>query len=189
MSERRDRMRRIRRDRRRQRKKERSIRKIIKTILEWLLVVLIAVIAAYAFVAFICQPVYMVGSSMKPTIEDGEECTVNKIIYKLKDPERFDIVAYRTIENNESYYDIKRVIGMPGETILIANGVVYVNGNQIPDMPIEEYIHTPGLAEKSITLGDDEYFLLGDNVNNSQDSRYPNVGNIMKSEMLGRISK
>lgn len=189
MSERKERMRRIRRDRRRQRIKERSFKKIAKNILSWFITVFAAAVVAYGFVAFMFQSVYMVGSSMSPTIKDGEKCTVNKIVYTLGEPDRFDIVAYRTIENPDSYYDIKRVIGLPGETVLIANGTVYINGNQVPDMPIEDYVFTAGLAEKTITLGDDEYFLLGDNVNNSQDSRYLNVGNVMESEILGRIKK
>ncbi|MGN0396021.1 MAG: signal peptidase I [Coprococcus sp.] len=189
MSERKERIRRIRRDRRRQRKKERSFKKTVKNILSWLISILAAAIVAYGFVAFMFQSVYMVGSSMSPTIIDKEKCIVNKLVYVIGKPERFDIVAYRTIENSESYYDIKRVIGLPGETVLIANGNVYVNGNPIPGIPIEDYIFTAGLAEKKITLGDDEYFLLGDNVNNSQDSRYLNIGNIKESEILGRIKK
>ncbi len=189
MSERKERARRIRRERRRQRKKERSFKKTVKNILSWVVSIFAAVVVAYGFVTFMFQTVYMVGSSMNPTIENGEKCIVNKVAYVFAEPDRFDIVAYRTIENTDAYYDVKRVIGLPGETVLIANGTVYVNGNPIPDMPIEDYVFTAGLAEKAITLGDDEYFLLGDNVNNSQDSRYINVGSIKESEILGRIKK
>ena len=119
----------------------------------------------------------------------GRKCVVNKIAYLVGSPDRYDIVAYRSVEHQDKYYSIKRVIGLPGETVLIQNGQVYINGNPLADSPIDSEIRTAGLAESSITLGENEYFLLGDNPDSSQDSRFSSVGNIKKSEMLGRIKE
>ena len=92
------------------------------------------------------------------------------------------------VENQDKYYSVKRVVGLPGETVLIQNGQVYINGNPLADYPVDCEIKTAGIAESAITLGENEYFLLGDNPDNSQDSRFQAVGNVQKSEMLGRVS-
>lgn len=187
MSERHDRMRRIRRERRRQRRQQRTLGKTAKTIFGWLVTVLAAAVVGYAFVTFGFQKIYMVGPSMCPTLEDGQEYTANRLVYLLGSPQRYDIVAYSMVEDQDSYYTIKRVIGLPGETVLIQNGKIYINGNPLTDYPIEQEINIAGLAETSLTLADGEYFVLGDNANNSQDSRYYSVGNIKENEIIGRI--
>lgn len=189
MSERRERMRRIRRDRRREARKNRSAKKTIKKIFGWILLVAAAAILGYGFVTFCYRDVYMSGSSMNPTIEDGDKCVVSRLSYYLGKPDRYDIVAYKQREDGNSYYDIKRVIGLPGETVLIENGRIYIDGTELTDMPCSDYIFTGGLADSDYTLGDEEYFLLGDNVNNSRDSRYVNIGSIKESEILGKVVK
>ena len=85
------------------------------------------------------------------------------------------------------YYDIKRVIGLPEEKVRISNGDIYINGERRSDVPFEMAIQISGVAEDEITLGEDEYFVMGDNVNNSEDSRYTNVGNISKTEITGKV--
>ena len=140
------------------------------------IVVLTAAILGYGFVAFGFQKVYMVGPSMDPTLKDGHDYTANQVAYLAGSPDRYDVVAYRTVDNQTEYY-----------SILIQNGQVYINGNPLSDRPVESEIRTAGLAESGITLGENEYFVLGDNPDDSQDSRYPSVGNIKKSEILGRI--
>lgn len=187
MSERYDRIRRIRRERRRQRRQQRSVKKTLKNLFAWLVAILAAAILGYGFVAFGFQKVYMVGPSMEPTLMDGEKYTVNQIVYAVGAPDRYDIVAYKSVENQDRYYSIKRVIGLPGETVLIQNGQVYINGNPLSDCPIDKEIKTAGLAETALTLGENEYFVLGDDPDNSQDSRYLSVGNVKKNEILGRV--
>lgn len=187
MSERYDRLRRIRREKRRQRRQQRSLKKTMKSALGWFISILTAAILGYGFVAFGFQTVYMVGPSMEPTLTDGESYLVNKAVYLVTSPDRYDVVAYRMVENQDKYYSVKRVVGLPGETVLIQNGQVYINGNPLADYPVDCEIKTAGIAESAITLGENEYFLLGDNPDNSQDSRFQTVGNVQKSEMLGRV--
>lgn len=189
MSDKSERRKRIRREKRRQRRKERSFRRTVRTIFGWLLSVLIAIVLGYGMVSYCFQSVYVVGDSMNPVCTNQEKVTVNKLCYLLGSPDRYDIVAYRSVDTPDAYYDIKRVIGLPGETVQIRDGKLYIDGSERTDLPFDDYIFTAGLAESEVKLGDDEYFLLGDNVNNSEDSRFLKVGNVKKAEILGRIKK
>lgn len=161
-------------------------RKFWRGILNWLLIVLAAAITGYAFVTFVFQTVTVVGPSMHDTLSDGQVVAVNKFIYRFHDIERYDIVAYAQVDT-DSYYEIKRVIGLPDETVQIKDGFVYIDGRMLKDIPFDDKILTAGVANQEIVLGDSEYFVLGDNVNSSEDSRYTNIGNISRSEIIGRV--
>jgi signal peptidase I len=124
---------------------------------------------------------------MEPTLENGDIVLVNKIRYTFHEPERFDLIAFQQREGDNSYYNVKRVIGLPGETISIQDGYVFVDGVVLANMPFDEKIATEGLALDGVTLSDGEYFVLGDNVNNSEDSRFANMGNILENEILGKV--
>jgi len=160
---------------------------MLNNLFQWFIIVFSGAIFGYAIITFGFQTVTVVGPSMNKTLEDGEVVIVNKLTYKISDVERYDVVAYSLIEN-DSYYDIKRVIGMPGEKVTIKDGYIYIDDKQLQNSPYSEKIITSGLASEGVTLGDGEYFVLGDNVNNSEDSRYTNVGNISKVEILGKVS-
>lgn len=160
---------------------------ILNNLFQWFIIVLSGAIFGYALITFVFQTVTVVGPSMNPTLEDGEVVIVNKLVYNISEVERYDVVAYSLIEE-DSYFDIKRVVGMPGEKITIKDGYIYINDKPLQNSPFNEKIITSGLAADSITLGDGEYFVLGDNVNNSEDSRYTNVGNISEVEILGKVS-
>ena len=160
---------------------------LLNNLFQWFIIVLSGAIFGYAIITFGFQTVTVVGPSMNKTLEDGEVVIVNKLTYKISDIDRYDVVAYSLIEN-DGYYDIKRVIGMPGEKVTIKDGYIYINDKQLQNSPYNEKIITSGLASEGVTLGDGEYFVLGDNVNNSEDSRYTNVGNISKVEILGKVS-
>ena len=125
MSDKSERRKRIRREKRRQRRKERSFRRTVRTIFGWLLSVLIAVVLGYGMVSYCFQSVYVVGDSMNPVCTNQEKVTVNKLCYLLGSPDRYDIVAYRSVDTPDAYYDIKRVIGLPGETVQIRDGKLY----------------------------------------------------------------
>lgn len=162
-------------------------RSIIKGLLNWFLLIFGAAVVGYSIITFLFQTLQVVGPSMNNTLSDGQTVIVNKLSYKLHDIERYDIVAFSQVESNE-YYEIKRVIGLPGETVLIKDGFVYINGERLEDLPFDERILTQGIAKEEIKLSGEEYFVLGDNVNNSEDSRFTNIGNISKSEILGKIT-
>ncbi|MBE5943941.1 MAG: signal peptidase I [Lachnospiraceae bacterium] len=157
-----------------------------KEVLNWTLLIFVAVIVGYSIVTFLFQTVTVVGPSMENTLKDGQVVVVNKIEYKFKDVKRYDIIAYSQVDSDE-YYEIKRVIGLPEETVLIDDGCIFINGEQLTDVPFDDKILTAGIAGKEIVLSEDEYFVLGDNVNNSEDSRYSNVGNITSQEILGKV--
>ncbi len=161
--------------------------KLLNIFFQWFIIILSGAIFGYALITFGGQTIKVIGPSMNPTLEDGEVVIVNKLVYKLSDVKRYDVIAYSLIEN-DGYFDIKRVIGMPGETISIKDGYIYINDKKLTNSPYTDKIITAGLAADTISLGDGEYFVMGDNVNNSEDSRYSNIGNISKAEILGKVS-
>lgn len=158
---------------------------IIKELLGWLVFIFIVIAASWFVVTFVGQRTQVSGSSMETTLSDGDQLIVDKISYRFRDPKRYDIVVFPYHYEENTYY-IKRIIGMPGETVQIVDGEVYIDGKLLGEHYGNELMLNPGLAADPITLGDDEYFVLGDNRNNSQDSRAANVGVIHRNELLGR---
>lgn len=159
---------------------------VVKDVSVWVVEILITILLAFTFVYFIGLRTSVVGQSMAVTLNGGDEILVNRFIYKVTNPEQNDIIVFLPNGNEKSHYYVKRVVAVPGDTVLIENGIVYVNGE-----PFEEEIETvaieeAGLASEEITLGSDEFFVLGDNRNNSEDSRYANIGNIKKEYIIGK---
>ena len=161
------------------------MKSILKELLVWLLVIAVGVVASYLVVTFVGQRIQVSGESMETTLSDGDHLIVDKISYRFNDPQRYDIIVFPYRLEKNTYY-IKRIIGLPGETVQIVNGYVYINGVQLDEHYGNEVMEEAGLAAEPITLGADEYFVLGDNRNNSQDSRAANVGVIHRDEILGR---
>ena len=158
---------------------------IVKELLSWIVFIVVVVAASYLIVTFVGQRTEVSGSSMETTLSTGDQLIVDKISYRFRDPKRYDIVVFPYRYEENRYY-IKRIIGLPGETVQIVDGMVYINGSPLNEHYGNEVIEDPGSAAEPITLGDDEYFVLGDNRNNSQDSRASNVGLIHSDELLGR---
>lgn len=144
-------------------------------------------LVAILIVEFVGQRTKVDGRSMEPTLQDGDQLIVDKISYRFRDPERFDIIIfpYHGDGSKKTYY-IKRIIGLPGETIQIVDGKIYINGEVLEENYGKEVMEGSGRASQPIVLGDDEYFVLGDNRNNSKDSRVESVGNIKRSDIIGR---
>lgn len=161
------------------------MKSILKELLVWLLIIAVGVVASYLVVTFVGQRTQVSGESMETTLSDGDHLIVDKISYRFNDPQRYDIIVFPYRLEKNTYY-IKRIIGLPGETVQIVNGYVYINGVQLDEHYGNEVMEEAGLAAEPITLGADEYFVLGDNRNNSQDSRAANVGVIHRDEILGR---
>ena len=162
--------------------KEELRHEIISTIV-YLLVVFVLI---FLFIHYVGQRTVVSGSSMENTLSNGDNLIIDKISYRFRDPERFEVVVF-PYKLDEKTFFIKRVIGLPGETVYIdAKGTIYINGEKLEESYGREVIANPGLASSEITLAEDEYFVLGDNRNNSEDSRFDDVGNIKRSDLIGR---
>ena len=157
------------------------VREIISTA-----VYLLAVVAVtFLFVQFVGQRTHVNGDSMNVTLEDGDNLIVDKLSYRFSEPERYDIIVFPYQYQEKTYY-IKRIIGMPGETVQIIDGMVYIDGEMLDESYGKEVMQYSGVASDPIELGNDEYFVLGDNRNNSSDSRDPSVGNIKEDQIIGK---
>ncbi|MCR5545698.1 MAG: signal peptidase I [Lachnospiraceae bacterium] len=165
--------------RRRRRFQKEKAKKIAIFILEILLVNLLA----YGTVRSFGIRMTIAGESMEPTLSSGDVVLLNKI----GSIDTNDIVVFQPSSNLSAQYSVKRVIGTPGDTIVISNGDVYVNDVLFHNIAETEDIEDAGLASTEITLGEDEYFLLGDNRNNSEDSRYETIGNISSEAVVGKV--
>ena len=163
-----------------------TVRKIIKEIIVWLLLIVLTITASYFITTNVFVKTAVAGVSMEPTLMEGQVVIVNKIEYYLKSPRRNDVIVYKQSNREHSYYEIKRVIGLPGETVKIKNGTIYINDEVLKEKVKTETIENAGLAEEGIKLDDNEYFVLGDNRNDSEDSRFASVGNVLKNEILGK---
>ncbi len=166
-----------------------------KEILSWVVYILFGLVLAYALVGFVGQRTCVDGESMMNTLNDGDNLIVDKLSYRFSDPERFDIIVFPPyVDKYNSLWPfgvgdiyIKRIIGLPGETIQIdENGTIYIDGEVLEEDYGAETIKKPGRASEPITLGEDEYFVMGDNRNNSTDSRSERVGNVNRAQIIGR---
>ena len=147
------------------------MKEVLKEILSTSLYLLCVLIVCFLVIKFVGQRTRVDGSSMEPTLSDGDNLIVDKISYRFNDPQRFDIIVFPYEYESNTYY-IKRIIGLPGETVRIDDaGNIYINGEVLEENYGKEVIQRAGLATNPITLADDEYFVMGDNRNNSVDSR------------------
>lgn len=162
------------------------MKNIMKETLSTSIYLLVVLCAAYLIITYVGQRTQVSGSSMETTLSDGDNLLVDKITYRFSEPKRFDIIVFPFQYDTDTYY-IKRIIGMPGETVQIDyDGNIYINGSLLEESYGREVIQNPGRAAEPITLGEDEYFVMGDNRNNSSDSRDPSVGNIHRKDIIGR---
>ncbi|MBA4689109.1 MAG: signal peptidase I [Candidatus Galacturonibacter soehngenii] len=167
-------------------KGEEEKKSVIRELLELVAYMAVVLVMAGLIVTFVGQRTMVSGSSMESTLSDKDNLIVDKITYRFSDPQRYDIIVFPYQYEEDTYY-IKRIIGLPGETVQITdNGDILINGEILPETYGRERIESPGRASELITLGDDEYFVMGDNRNASADSREPDVGNINRSDIIGR---
>ena len=139
--------------------------------------------AALVVLLFVGQVAVVNGNSMQPNLHDGDLLIVQKLGYQS--PQRFDIVVFDSQDGSGTLY-IKRVMGLPGETVQVADGVLLVNGEPLDEAYGLEPMASAGIAAEPLTLGADEYFVLGDNRNNSGDSRSDSVGPVQKDWIVGK---
>lgn len=164
------------------------MKKVLREILNTSLYLLGVLCLVYLVIHFVGQRTQVQGHSMEPTLSTEDNLIVDKLSYRFHDPERFDIIVFPFLEEEETFY-IKRIIGLPGETVQIdLQGNIYINGELLPENYGREVIAPEhvGIAVEPIVLGEDEYFVMGDNRNNSTDSRTESVGNIHGDDIVGR---
>lgn len=160
---------------------------IVKEIAGMVVYIAVVIFAVWFIITFVGQRTEVSGSSMYDTLEDQDNLWIDKLSYRFHDPERFDIVVFPFQEG--SVYYIKRIIGLPGETIRIGeDGTIYIDGEPLDEDYGYETIspNAIGRAIEDVTLGTDEYFVMGDNRNDSKDSRFDEVGNIKKKDLKGK---
>lgn len=169
------------------RKKERKINlSLFQEIIIWILEIAITIAIAVVFTYFFGVRSTVIGPSMSPQLEDGDEVLIDRFMYKFISPKAGDIIAFLPNGNTNTHYYLKRVMAVPGDTVQIKNGAVFVNGEEISEDVEAERMEDAGIAASEITLAQDEYFVLGDNRNNSEDSRFANIGNIKENYIIGR---
>ena len=164
------------------------MKKIVKETLHAVLYIACVLCLTWLILTFVGQRTEVSGSSMESTLSDGDNLIVDKLSYRFQDPERFDIIVFPFQYDTSKYY-IKRIIGLPGETVQIdKEGRIYINGEVLEENYGREVIlpENIGIASSLITLGEEEYFVLGDNRNNSSDSRTQVVGNIKRKDIIGK---
>lgn len=157
-----------------------------KELLSWAGYLVFVVVLTWVIITFVGQRTVVDGRSMNATLNDRDNLIVEKLSYRFGDPKRFDIIVFPPHGDPKAHY-IKRIIGLPGETVQIDfDGNIYIDGEVLEENYGLETIEYPGLAAEPITLGEDEYFVMGDNRNNSTDSRFDRVGNVKRNEITGR---
>jgi signal peptidase I len=165
-----------------------TIRKILIEIFIWTAQIAAVIFLSYFIVYYCVEKTNIIGSSMESTLTASEPIIINKFAYRISDPKRFDVIVFKSSGKEHSFYNIKRIIGLPGETILMKDEVIYINGEVLEDFVNVEPMFNYGLASEEIILEDNEYFVLGDNRNNSEDSRFASIGNITRDEIIGKAA-
>ena len=167
-------------------KKKKISSAALREIAQWFFLVFTAILIATVLVFSIGMRTSVIGVSMEPGLYNGQEILINHLIYKFINPKRGDVVVFLPNGNQNTHYYVKRVVGLPGETIQIRDERLYVNGVLAEEDESYDKMADAGIAENEITLGIDEYFVLGDNRNNSEDSRSGNIGPIKRDDITGK---
>ncbi len=157
---------------------------LFRRLMNWAVDIILVISVAWFTVYMFGTEVKITGNSMTPVLESGDTVLMNRLPGALFGPARFDLVVF---EREDRKTNVKRVIGLPGETVQITGGLVYINGQPLEAENGLEQVALAGLAENPITLGKDEYFLLGDNRESSEDSRFINIGNVKREQIKGSV--
>lgn len=159
----------------------------LRGILRWIFEIAVTLVFAAVVAIFLFQTVTMQESAMEPTISVGDQYLMNRFSYKIGSPERGDIIVFKNNSSDDAALHIRRVIGLPGEVIQIKNGQILINGEVYAEGDAFPTITSAGLATNPVSLEAGEYFVLGDNRNNSEDSRYSDIGKVKKKYIIGKL--
>ena len=168
-----------------QKKKKLNIT-LVKEIGSWIFWIMVSIGLGALTVSCIGIKTSVIGSAMEPCLYNGQEIFLNRMIYKATSPKIGDVIVFLPNGNEKSHYYVKRVVGGPGDKLYIKKGVLYVN-DEIVDEYFNDKIAEAGLLENEVLLEDDEYFVIGDNCNSSEDSRSANIGTVKKGYIIGKV--
>jgi signal peptidase I len=167
-------------------KKKKISASLMKEIWSYIFIIAASVLAAFVLVFSVGMKTSVIGVSMEPALYNGQEVLVNRFIYKLISPHCGDVVVFLPNGNQNSHYYIKRIVAKPGDTVVIRDGILYVNNIPYEDTDLDK-IADPGILVNELTLEENEYFVVGDNINNSEDSRSGNIGPVSKDSIIGKV--
>lgn len=159
---------------------------VVREIGRWLFLEFTAVLIAFVLAFSFGMRTSVIGVSMEPTLFNGQEILINRFVYNIMSPRRNDVVVFLPGGTQNSHYYVKRVVGLPGERVQIRDSRLYINGILAEEGDKYDNMADAGIAENELTLGNDEYFVLGDNRNNSEDSRSANIGLVKKASVVGK---
>jgi len=160
-------------------KEQAILQKWIRNLVDFIVILSLAWFVVHSFFSL----ARVSGHSMEPSLSAGDTVLVDEFFYQFKKPKRYDVVLFQKKDKSNN---IKRIIGLPGETVIIQNGRVYINGTLLETDKLSPIV-LEGVAKNPVELGENEYFLLGDNTDSSEDSRFQNMGNIQESQIVGRV--
>ena len=165
---------------------EKKSKSLLQIIWSWLFFLILLLAVIIGMVSVLGRQRTVSGSSMYPALADGDHILVDTFTYRFFDPARFDVVIFPFQYQTDVNY-IKRIIALPGETIQILDGKILINGRELKENYGFTPTDQPGLASAPITLGNDEYFVMGDNRSETSDSREPSIGNLKRSQIFGKV--
>ncbi len=167
-------------------KKKKLDPRLLKDVMELLVGGAVAVFLAFVLVFSVGMRTSVIGDSMEPALHNGQEILMNRILYRISTPRRGDVVVFLPNGNQNTHFYVKRVVGLPGETVQIREGNVYIDGVLLEENELFDKIADPGIAQNEVLLEGDEFFVLGDNRNSSEDSRSGNIGAVKKDDIIGK---
>ena len=161
--------------------------KLVREIFSWITITALAIVIAFALVFAFGMQVMVIGDSMESELANGQKVLVDRALAKIVSPKKGDIIVFLPNGNTNSHYYVKRVVAVPGDTVQITDGLLYINGS-LSGEDTEEFdkMEDPGIAANPVTLKSGEYFVLGDNRNSSEDSRSANIGVVTSNMMVGK---